>query len=339
MDMQRCLFLREIKKVKKSVNILFTSSGRRVELIQHFKATYKKLGLDGLVVTADLKDNSPAGKISDVHVLVPRVNDPNYINTLLGICEQYEIDLVIPLIDTELILLAENKHVFAERNIKLLISSVETHEICNDKILSTQFFEDAGFGVPKTYNIEEVLSEKEILQPLLIKPANGSSGIGVNKVDTLEELAFFAKHLNNPILQELVEGNEYTIDVYTDFEGNVLTTVPRLRIETRAGEVSKGKTIRNELLMDQAKKVVEALPSAFGCITVQCFLTKDNEVKFIEINPRFGGGAPLSLQAGADYATYLLESVAYGESNFKLDNWTNNLLMLRYDAAIFIEEE
>lgn len=325
--------------MKKKVNILFTSSGRRVELIQHFKTVYAKLGLEGSVVTADLKDNSPAGKISDVHVLVPRVDNPNYINELLKICEQYSIDLIVPLIDTELILLAEHKEVFAERNVKVLISSVQTHEICNDKILSTQFFEEAGFGVPTTYSIEEKLNGQELEQPLLIKPANGSSGIGVNKINTLEELAFFAKHLNNPILQELVIGNEYTIDVYTDFEGKVLTSVPRLRIETRAGEVSKGKTSRNKLLMQQAKAVVEALPGAFGCITVQCFLTENNEVKFIEINPRFGGGAPLSLQAGADYAQYLLEMLAYGESSVNLDGWKNNLLMLRYDAAIFIEEE
>lgn len=322
-----------------AVNILFTSSGRRVELINHFKKVYEKLKVEGVIVTADLKDTSPAGKVSDKHILVPRVNADNYISSLLTICEENSISLLIPLIDTELILLSKYKAEFEAIGVKLLVSSLEVHEICNDKNLSTKFFEKAGFDVPYTYNSQQEISEEELDGKLLLKPANGSSGVGVYIIKNREELEFHLKNTNNPILQELIIGDEYTIDVYTDFEGNVLTAVPRLRIETRAGEVSKGKTSRNLLLIEQAKAVVQALPGAMGCITVQCFLTKNNEVKFIEINPRFGGGAPLSLQAGADYAHYLLEYILGKPISINMDDWKDSLLMLRYDAAIFLGEE
>lgn len=321
------------------VNILFTSSGRRVELVKHFKKVYYELGVEGKIVTADLKDTSPAGKIADKHVLVPRVDAENYIASLLTICEENNISLIIPLIDTELILLSKHKADFEAIGVRLLISSVTVHEICNDKILSTKFFGEAGFDVPMTYDTSKEISDSLLKEKLLLKPANGSSGIGVHIIDSREELDFHLKYTQNPILQELIIGAEYTIDVYTDFEGNVLTAVPRLRIETRAGEVSKGKTSRNELLIQQAKAAVEALPGAVGCITVQCFLTKDNKVKFIEINPRFGGGAPLSLEAGADYAHYLLEYLSGRPITVEMDTWRDNLLMLRYDAAVFVEGE
>lgn len=323
----------------KSLNILFTSSGRRVELIKHFQLVYEQLNIEGNILTADLKDNSPTSKISDKHFLVPRVDADHYIETLLTICQEQQISLVIPLIDTELILLAQHKDAFEQMGVTLLISSVEAHEICNDKYLTARFFAENQLNMPNLYNIQEVLASGELKEPLLIKPAKGSSGVGVHIIKGLEELDFHARYLSEPILQELIKGEEYTIDVFTDFEGNVLTAVPRLRIETRAGEVSKGKTVRNQLLIEKATEVVNALPGAFGCITVQCFLTKQGEVKFIEINPRFGGGAPLSLAAGADYAKYLIECLVNVEPSFNIDEWQNHLLMLRYDAAVFVQED
>ncbi|KOY83876.1 ATP-grasp domain-containing protein [Lysinibacillus macroides] len=323
----------------KNLNILFTSAGRRVELIKHFKEIYEELRIDGMLFTTDVKSNSPAGFISDKHILVPRVDSKDYISKLLEVCKEHQISLLIPLIDTELVLLSTYKKSFEDIGVKVLISDVRTHEICNDKGLTAQFFASKGFGTPKSYNINKELKNENIDNRLLIKPAKGSSSIGVHILTTIDELKFYSENIEEPILQEFIEGDEYTIDIFTDFEGNILTAVPRLRIETRAGEVSKGKTVKNPLLIQKAKELVSALPGAMGCITVQCFLTKDNEVKFIEINPRFGGGVPLSLAAGADYAKYLIESLANRVISFDINDWENNLLMLRYDAAVFVNED
>lgn len=328
-----------MKTMKNNINILFTSSGRRVELVKHFMSVIKGLDVNGKVITVDIKDNSPAGKVADKHILVPRVNSEDYIPNLLKICKENCIDLLIPLIDTELLLLAENKDHFEAIGVKLLLSDVKVHEICNDKQLTAKFFEENNFGTPKIYDIKKQLDSPTLEGELLIKPSKGSSGFGVHKVSNKEELKFYSENLNDPILQEFIRGEEYTIDVFTDLKGKVLTAVPRLRIETRAGEVSKGKTCYNRLLIDKATEVVNALANAIGCITVQCFLTENNDVKFIEINPRFGGGAPLSLTAGADYAKYLVETLLNREPSFDITRWQNNLLMLRYDAAIFLEEE
>ncbi len=124
-----------------------------------------------------------------------------------------------------------------------------------------------------------------------------------------------------------------------DFPGKVRCVVPRLRIETRAGEISKGITVKNPLLIAAGKTVVEALPGAVGCITVQCFLTPDDQIKFIEINPRFGGGFPLSFEAGADFPRWIIEMMLGREADISIDGWKDGVVMLRYDDAIFVTKE
>src|SRR5208337_2093698 len=128
-------------------------------------------------------------------------------------------------------------------------------------------------------------------------------------------------------------------DILADFAGRVRCVVPRLRMETRTGEISKGMTVKNRALIDAGKRVVEALPGAMGCITVQCFLTPQGEIQFIEINPRFGGGFPLSAQAGADFPRWIIELMLGRNPQIALDGWTDGLLMLRYDEAVFVPHE
>lgn len=320
-------------------NILFTSAGRRVSLIRHFKETLKAMNLPGKIVTTDLKRNAPAPFVSDYRELVPRVTDPDYISVIKRICRQYKIKLLIPLIDTELVLLSHYKAEFEEMGVVVLVSSTETNEICFDKRKTYEYFKRIGVKTPEILEPEKVLSDPEAPYPFLLKPANGSCSQGVTKINNAKELAFFREYIEEPILQELVVGEEYTLDVLVDFQGNIYSIVPRLRIETRAGEVSKGMTVKNFAIMAAAMEVVKALPGAVGCITVQCFLTGSGEIKFIEINPRFGGGFPLSIQAGADFPRWIIEMMLGNKLHIDIDDWQDGVVMLRYDDAVFMRKE
>jgi len=319
-------------------NILFTSAGRRVQLINHFKRTLNKLGLEGKIVTTDHKNSAPAFYISDNHVLVPNIFDPTYIETIKGICRKFNITLIIPLIDPELSLLSLHKKEFEEMGVTCLVSSNEVNEICFDKRNTYRFFKNAGIHTPEIFNVELFIKRHIYEFPYIVKPMNGSSSVGVNKVNNIDELLFFLKFTSDPILQKYVDGDEYTIDVLVDFSGNIRSVVPRLRMETRAGEVSKGLTVKNKLLIEASKKVVESLPGAVGCITLQCFITSDEEIVFIEINPRFGGGVPLTFEAGADFPKYIIQWMIGEETHFMIDDWLDGLAMLRYDEAIFLEK-
>lgn len=320
-------------------NILFTSAGRRVALIRNFKKSLSSLGLSGSIVTTDLKKNAPASFIADCGEQAPGVTDPNYIAILKDICKKHQIKLIVPLIDAELHILSLHKQDFEALGMTVLVSSNETNQICFDKKNTYKFFKNAGVQTPEILNVEKITAEAEAKYPFLIKPADGSCSIGVTKIRNARELEFFKDYVSNAIVQEFVVGQEYTLDILVDFQGQVRCVVPRLRIETRAGEISKGVTVKNPALIAAGKKVVELLPGALGCITVQCFLTPDNEIKFIEINPRFGGGFPLSFQAGADFPRWIIEMILGKARDIRIDGWQDGLMMLRYDDAVFVTKD
>ncbi|MGO4184041.1 ATP-grasp domain-containing protein [Paenibacillus sp. MCAF9] len=320
------------------LNLLFTSSGRRVSLIKKFKEAYALHGINGKIVTADVKTTAPTAFMSDRHVLVPRVVEQHYLETLLAICVDENIHLLIPLIDSELVLLAANRSLFEEIGVKLLLSSSELNEITFDKEKTYRFFSENDIRTPKVYSEDEI-HEKNYQFPLMIKPRNGSSSQGVTKIKNEKELHFFKEYIPNAMIQEFVTGEEYTIDVMVDFFGNIKTIVPRLRLETRAGEVSKGITMKNQDVINAAEHVVRALPGPVGCITLQCFKQANGEITFIEINPRFGGGVPLAIEAGADFPLWTIrlgrgETLDEGQDN----SWCDQLTMLRYDEAIFTKD-
>ena len=124
-----------------------------------------------------------------------------------------------------------------------------------------------------------------------------------------------------------------------DFTGQVRCVVPRLRIATRAGEISKGITVKNQDIMSAGKKVAEALPGAIGCLNIQCFQLPNNQIVFIEINPRCGGGVPLSIKAGANYPQWILEMLIQRDVSIAIDDWQEGVVMLRHDESFFIQSE
>jgi carbamoyl-phosphate synthase large subunit len=138
-------------------------------------------------------------------------------------------------------------------------------------------------------------------------------------------------------VQEFIDGTEYTCDVYVDFEMNIRCVVPRKRIETRSGEVSKGQAVKNLRIMNKCKKLVEKLGAGPGIITIQLFLNSNGKIKFIEINPRFGGGAPLSIKAGANFPKWILQELLGQRPNINFDGFEDGLIMLRYDSEVWLK--
>lgn len=321
------------------LNVLFTSAGRRVSLVRLFRQALADLSIQGKTVTADLQKSAPAHFVSDRQVIVPRVTSADYVPSLLEICSRERIALLVPLIDTELHLLAPCKDAFERLGTRLLVSSVETTKICLDKRDTAAFFKRAGVRTPAVLDIPALLADPATEYPLLLKPADGSSSVGVTRIRDRRELEFFSGYVANAIVQPLIRGREHTLDVLVDFQGRVRCVVPRLRMEVRAGEVSKGMTVKDRRLIEAGKKVVEALPGAVGCITVQCFLTETGEVEFIEINPRFGGGYPLSAAAGADFPRWILQWMRGEDPSIELNGWQDGKVMLRFDEAIFTGSE
>ena len=132
-------------------NILITSAGKRVVLVQIFQRTLQEMGLDAKVYTTDMRPGmAPAGIVSDGCIPVPRCTADNYIDCLLDICQEKQIGVIIPTIDTELLVLAENHQRFKEQGVRLAVPDEEFIRTCRDKRQTKDFFLKAGIAVPRS---------------------------------------------------------------------------------------------------------------------------------------------------------------------------------------------
>lgn len=310
------------------------SAGRRVELVKLFGKAAKKLGINSKIISGDASKNAPALFFSDKYYRLPRVDTSNYIDEIINISNKENISLIVPTIDTELLVLSKNKkNIEQKTTAKVLISNEEVIKICRDKINTQKYMEEKGFEMPKMIEIDEVSVDTNF--PLFIKPKSGSSSIGAYKINTIDELKSYSSTIQAPILQEFVDGEEYTVDVFLDFDSKLVSVVPRLRVETREGEISKGKIVKDHEIINIITKLMNTL-KPIGHITVQLIKSKSG-IKFIEINPRFGGGAPMSIMSGADSPKNLYK-ILMGEELEYNEDYQDNIQFLRFDDSVAINE-
>jgi len=311
-------------KTRNSFNVLFTCIGRRVSLLNSFRRAARQLRLNASFFGTDTTELSSALQLCDEGFLVKPTTHAGYIGQLLSIVKTNRVKLLVPTVDPSL-------------GCRVLVSAPELIEICQDKRKTYRFLVKNGFDTPVTMSVRSALSKRKLNWPCFLKPWDGYAGRGNAVVNNRRELLFYAKRIPNVICQEFVKGTEHTCDVYVDFCLRVRCVVPRKRIEIRAGEVSKGQVVKDPRIMSEAAMLVETLGAGPGVITLQLFLTDDDRVKFIEINPRFGGGAPLSIKAGANFPKWILQELSGKKTNIRFDGFKDDLIMLRYDSEVWLE--
>jgi carbamoyl-phosphate synthase large subunit len=315
-------------------NILITSAGRRVSLVRMFKKELKSFFPDAKVLTTDAEPQlSAACHESDSAYKVIKNDADGYIEELLTLAVKEKVKIIVPTIDTGLQILADHKDLFSNEGITLLTCSSSFIEICRDKRKSSSFFATKGIDSP------EIFSKDNLRFPLFIKPYDGSMSVDTFLVESEKDLT--PQHLSNSrfMFMEYINGGiyeEYTIDMYYDKNHSLKCLVPRRRIEVRGGEVNKGITVKGyvfEFLRDK----LQLIEGAVGCLTMQLFFNKETKsIKALEINPRFGGGFPLSYLAGANYPSYIIREYLLEEPVESFHNWEDRLLMLRYDDEILV---
>lgn len=314
------------------MKILFTGVGRRIELIQAFRNAALVLNKELKIYGADMAGTAPALAYCDYTRRVVAMKDPSYIHNLLDICLSDHIDLFIPTIDTDLLILSENEEQFEAMGTRVMISAPDKIRICRDKNNTSQFFVDCGLHAPMPVNDWK---EYKSGFPAFIKPKDGSSSINAFKVENEEELEVYAGQVEDYIVQPFVSGHEYTIDIFCDWDGNPVSIVPRERLKVRAGEVLKTRIDLDQTMIEESK----ALCSAFkpcGPMTVQLIRDDAGIDWYIEINPRFGGGAPLSMKAGARSAEVILKLMD-GEE-VEEQKVADGAIYSRFDQSVCITE-
>ncbi len=315
-------------------NILITSAGRRVSLVRFFQKELKRFFPEAKVFTTDLNpDFSAACAVSDKAFAISRVTDPNYIDQLLTLAKAQKVGMIIPTIDTELLVLAQNRELFKQNGIEVIVSDESLVSVFRDKRKTHTFFDEHNIGRASEF------SKTEFSLPIYIKPYDGSRS--VDNYVILSENQLTDYHFANEklmFLEYLEHSNhtEFTIDLYYDKNGDLKSFIPRQRIEVRDGEVNKAVT-RIPEFYDALSLKLASVKGFRGCITFQVFVNKSNGNLYgIEINPRFGGGYPLSYLSGGNFPEWLIREYFLHEKIDKCDTWEKDLMMLRYDDEVLV---
>lgn len=313
------------------MNILLLSGGRRVEVVREFKKCLAKYSDISSVVVGDLDPPlSAACYEADVAIKLPPAGDSSFKIELMRICKVNSIKLVVPLADHDLIPLSDCYEELRKEGVEAVISDHELVSICRDKRRTPELYERYGISYPR------FVDPLGATFPIFCKPYDGSSSKGSFVIPSKDDLNISSIRNEKNIFQEFIGPNfsEYTCDLYFDRESKLQCLVPRKRLQVRGGEVSKGVTRRN-FLYDYLITKLQELEGARGPITFQVFFNETTlETKALEINPRFGGGYPLTSTAGSSFVEYLIREYLL---NLRLefdDSWKENLLMLRYDQMV-----
>jgi len=317
-----------------SLNVLITAGSRRVPLVQAFQRALRATG-GGQVVVTDVNPLSPTVYVADRSYQVPMATEPSYVDALFDICRTEHIGLLVPTIDDELTRLSGASPRFLEAGVRVAVSPADATRACNDKYETSRLLAARGIAVARTW-LPETLPTPAPL-PLFIKPRLGRGSVGAFPVRNQRELDFFRTYVTDPVLQPFLDGPEFTIDVLSDFAGTVLSIVPRERALIRAGVVDRGRTVRDPRLMALGMDCARAI-RAVGAINIQCRVV-DNVPTVFEINPRFSGGIPLTIAAGADFPKLLVQLALGRRVTPQIGRFQDGLWMTSYETSVFVAEQ
>jgi carbamoyl-phosphate synthase large subunit len=305
------------------MNVMLTCAGRRDYLVRSFQEALRGRGQ---VFAADACADAPALKQADKSFLIPSIDQTAYIDTVLTICEQHRVLLLISLNDLELQVLAKHSTRFLEMGTIPVISSSDVVDTCFDKWETFKFLKSSDLGTPNTYlslsDARESLARGEITFPLVVKPRWGTASIGVEYSDDDEELDLDYKRAKKRIprtilreisatdpdrcilIQKRLYGQEYGLDIVNDLEGHYVCTFVKRKLAMRAGETDQAITVESDWL-EGIGGVIGRKLGHIGVLDCDAIVIQD-KCYVLDMNPRFGGGYPFSHIAGANLPAVLL---------------------------------
>ena len=318
------------------MNVLLTSAGRRNYLVSYFR---QALDGKGEVLATDSDPNAAALQGADQAFVAPKFSDEGYIDFLMDLCRRNDVGLLISLNDLELPLLARQKGLFQGIGVTVVVSEPKVIDTCLDKWATYRFLSDAGIGVPRTFSTlheaQLALDSGELRFPVVLKPRWGTGSIGIELVDSHEQLVW-AYHLLSCklertilagisrtdrhraiLIQEFVAGIEYGLDLINDLNEQYLSTFVKRKLSMRAGETDKAVTVDMPELQELGRKLASLLQHV-AITDCDVVVSEDGRAAVLELNPRFGGGYPFSHVAGANITAAIL---AWAEGREPRSEW------------------
>ena len=265
----------------------------------------KQIDFKGNIVTIDCDPLAVGRYLSNINYIVPLSTSKNYWDKVLDIIIKEKITIILPTGDSDVKYFSKNKQQLEYLGVSVFMSDYDSIIKCQDKKL---FFDycNANFPLPFTSN-----NYKDLKFPMFAKPEYGSGSRGVKVCYKISDINSLDKEesvhrSSNYLFQEYLPGQEYTVDVLCDLESNPIIVVPRKRLQIKAGISSKGQVIKHKQIENLCKDLCLYLKLK-GPVCIQLKDDPKGNPKFIEVNPRLGGGTYFSTLAGANFLDLILK--------------------------------
>jgi carbamoyl-phosphate synthase large subunit len=322
------------------MNYLMLSAGRRGQLIKDIRDS---LGPDSRIIATDSSPYAPALYLADAQYLVPTIDAPNYIDTVLEICRKEKINAVSTFIDPEIHILAENRARFEELGVTALVPDLKTALICFNKYDMYKYLTERGIKTTPTWGTFEEAAEAirngELSLPVFVKPRTGSGSVGARKVTDIGTLRVAFEEDPGLIAQELMTGEgcfDLDVDAYVDIISHEPVAIfAKRKISTTIGGANKTISFKDDRLF---AFVAEALkPFCFNGPIDADFFYKDGEYWLSEVNPRFGGGYPHAYEAGCDHIKLILSNLKGIKNEKNIGAYDEGIYMMKYNEVKIVK--
>ncbi len=317
------------------MKILFCSAGRRAELLKDFR---NSMGAEGCIIATDMSETAPAIYMADKYYVVPGIEDPEYLSTILEICQKENIDAVTTLIDPEIMLLAMHRDEFKRIGTEVLCPFEETAKICFDKFTMFQYLTENRIQTVLTYGDLDsffvAYDRGEITFPVFVKPRTGSGSVGARKITDMPELQRAMEGEPGLIIQEYMgDAVDIDVDIYIDtISHQPVSLFSKRKLATKIGGANKAISFKDEKLVKFVREALRVFQFN-GPIDMDLWY-RNGKYYLSEVNPRFGGAYLHAYGAGVDFVKLIENNINGIENQPCFGNYEDNIVMMMYDSVI-----
>lgn len=316
------------------MNYLMCSVGRRGELLKDFRNSMEK---NSTLIATDNSPYAPAIYLADKQYLVPLINSPEYIDTLIDICKKEEINAVTTFIDPEIMLLAKNREKFEKIGVEVLAPYEETAKLCFDKYEMFKYLKSKGVPTVMTWQTFEEFKvdfdDGKVEFPVFVKPRTGSGSVGAKKILDIESLELAFEQDESLIVQEFMDCQDLDADVYIDIKSHKPVAIfSKKKISTTIGGANKTISFKDEKLFDFIKNALKHFK--FNGPIDMDFFCKDGNYYLSEVNPRFGGAYLHAYGAGVDFIKLIENNLKGNINEENIGDYEEGVVMMMYDSVV-----
>ena len=315
------------------MKILISSVGRRGYLAKEFKKQNVQ------VVGTSNTDWTVGFNECDEKIIMPNINSKEYLPFLLKLCKEKNITAIFSVFDMDIDELTKYRKEFESNDIIAFIPTKEVSEICFDKLKTYQFLLKNNLETLLTFDdldeAKKAIQNNTLKYPLMVKPKKGFGSASLFVARNEKELEVFFHYNADMIIQEMSSGEEYSFDILYSLESEVVDVYCKKKIQMRSGETDKAIMINDKKLIEFGFNFAKLFKNV-GPMDVDFFVEKNGDIRILEVNPRFGGGYPISHNAGADFPKKMIEMLNGKKHHFEFPTYESNIIMMK-DINFYFE--